>query len=270
MRSGVQHPLSLIRAGLASCLFAVSFAVAGSAPLPARMTAVQPEFQFIRMIYASNPDFGYGGFGGFGGFGRGGGSWTTDMPEAEEHFLQGMKRLTRINAADESKALQLLDDEIFNYPFIYAVEVGRWSLSNEEAARLREYLLRGGFLMVDDFHGSLQWEGFMESMRRVFPDRPVVEIPESHETFHVAFDLNQRVQIPGVAALMNGSTYEQDGVEPHWRGIFDDDGRLMVAINFNMDMGDAWEHADTPGYPHHMTALAYRFGIDYVLYTMTH
>jgi Domain of unknown function (DUF4159) len=245
---------------------ALSFAVAGSAPMPARMAVEQPEFQFIRMVYGNNPDFGGGGFGGFGR----GSSWLTDAPEAEEHFLEGMKRLTRINTTGESKALQLLDDEIFDYPFMYAVEVGRWYLPDPEAARLREYLLRGGFLMVDDFHGSVQWEGFMESMRRVFPDRPVVEIPENHETFHVAFDLNQRVQIPGVAALMNGQTYEQDGVEPHWRGIFDDNGRLMVAINFNMDMGDAWEHADTPGYPHHFTALAYRFGIDYVLYTMTH
>ena len=266
MRSRVRHPLHLFQTCLGAGLFAVlSFAVAGSAPVPARMRVEQPEFQFIRMIYGSNPDFG-----GFGGFGRGGSSWTTDMPEAEEHFLQGMKRLTRISSSDESLSLQLLDDEIFNYPFMYAVEVGRWFLPDAEAARLREYLLRGGFLMVDDFHGTLQWEGFMESMRRVFPDRPVVEIPETHETFHVAFDLNQRVQIPGVAALMNGQTYEQDGVEPHWRGIFDDDGRLMVAINFNMDLGDAWEHADTPGYPHHFTALAYRFGIDYVLYTMTH
>ena len=116
-----------------------------------------------------------------------------------------------------------LDDELFDYPFLYAVEVGRWDL-DEEAARLREYLLRGGFLMVDDFHGSVQWESFMESMRRVFPDREVVEIPDDHEVFHVVCDLDHKVQIPGIYALMSGRTYEQDGVEPHWRGVFDDDG----------------------------------------------
>ena len=172
---------------------------------------------------------------------------------------------------------------------MYAVEVGRWSLSEEDAAQLREYLLRGGFLMVDDFHGTFQWENFMESMRRVFPDRQVVEIPDDHEVFHVAYDLggpvtpfnvalnqgaspggHRKIQIPGIGSVMRGTTFEGDGVNPHWRGIFDDDGRLMVAINFNMDMGDAWEHADTPQYPQMLTALAYRFGVNYVLYAMTH
>jgi len=98
----------------------------------------------------------------------------------------------------------------------------------------------------------------------------VVEIPDAHEVFHVLFDLDQKVQIPGVAAMMSGRTYEQDGVDPHWRGVFDTDGRLMVAINFNMDLGDAWEHADTPEYQQPLTALAYRFGINYVIYAMTH
>ncbi len=124
--------------------------------------------------------------------------------------------------------------------------------------------------MVDDFHGTYEWENFMLSLQRIFPDRPVVEIADDHEVFHVLFDLDQRVQIPGIAALRNGVTYERDGVVPHWRGVFDDQGRLMVAINFNMDLGDAWEHADNPYYPQPLTALAYRFGISYVLYAMTH
>jgi hypothetical protein len=163
-----------------------------------------------------------------------------------------------------------MDEALSNYPFIYAVEVGHWHLPDEQAAKLREYLLKGGFLMTDDFHGSQEWQVFMESMRRVFPDREVVEIPDDHEVFHVLFDLDHRRQIPGLAALMNGVTYEKDGVEPHWRGIFDDHGRLMVAINFNMDMGDAWELADDPQYPQPMTALAYRFMSNYLLYTMSH
>jgi len=148
--------------------------------------------------------------------------------------------------------------------------VGHWELSDADAEALREHLLRGGFLMVDDFHGTLEWETFMASLRRIFPDRPVVEIPDSAEVFHVLYDLDQRIQIPGLAALRNGVTYEKDGTTPHWRGVFDDDGRLMIAINFNMDMGDAWELADEPYYPQPMTALAYRFGINYILYTMTH
>jgi hypothetical protein len=240
----------------------VSVAVPGSGPEPAAVRRPGPEFQFVRLAYPDNPNFSFGRFGG--------GAWTTDAPEAEEHFMQGVHRLTRIDAGDDSIGLRPLDEEIFDYPWLYAVEVGRWELSDEDAAHLREYLLRGGFLMVDDFHGTVQWEGFMESMRRVFPDREVVEIPDDHEVFHVVYDLDHKIQIPGIFALMSGRTYEQDGVEPHWRGIFDDDGRLMVAINFNMDLGDAWELADRPDYPQPMTALAYRFGINYIVYSMSH
>ena len=106
--------------------------------------------------------------------------------------------------------LRVTDDAIFDYPWLYAVEVGRWSLDQTEAARLREYLDRGGFLMVDDFHGTLQWQGFVESMQRVFPDRPIVEISEGDEVFHVLYDLNQRIQIPAIRALMSARTYEEE------------------------------------------------------------
>ena len=245
-------------------MLVVSVAVPGTTPESTAVRTPGPEFRFVRLAYADNPNFSYGRFRGFGG------NWATDAPEAEEHFMQGVHRLTRINAGDDSVGIRPSDDELFNYPWLYAVEVGRWELSDEDAAHLREYLLRGGFLMVDDFHGSVQWEGFMESMRRVFPDREVVEIPDEHEVFHVVYDLDHKIQIPGLVALMSGRTYEEDGVEPHWRGILDDDGRLMVAINFNMDLGDAWELADRPDYPQPMTALAYRFGINYIVYSMSH
>ncbi len=248
----------------ASLVLVLPASVIGGAP-GAGLAPPEPEFRFMRLAYGDNSQ---GGFGRFGGGRRG--SWATDAPEAEQHFLQGVDRLTRLKVSHEFHAVQPLDEALFDAPFLYAVEVGRWYLDDEEAARLREYLLRGGFLMVDDFHGSQQWEGFMESMRRVFPDRDVVEIPDNHEVFHVLYDLDQKVQIPGVGALMSGRTYERDGVEPYWRGVFDDKGRLMVAINFNMDLGDAWEHADDPRYPQPLTALAYRFGINYVLYAMSH
>jgi hypothetical protein len=218
------------------------------------------EFHFTRMYYNGN---GYDR-------GWGGGSWTTDYPEAEYHFTMGVGRLTRVDIGEQSRMLQLTDDTIFNYPWLYAVEVGRWYLDDVEAARLREYLLRGGFLMTDDFHGSRQWANFVESMQRVFPDRPIVDIADGDEVFHVLYDLDQRIQIPGIAALRYGQTYEQDGVTPRWRGVYDDAGRLMVAINFNMDLGDAWEHADDPFYPEAMTGLAYRFAVNYVVYAMTH
>ena len=200
-------------------------------------------------------------------------AWTTDWDEAEYNLTEIIRRLTRVNVAtDESgfRTFNLLDDALFDYPWLYAVEVGHWQLSESEAERLREYLLRGGFLMVDDFHGGCEWSVFTESMRRVFPDRAIVDIPEDHEIFRLVTPLDQFTQIWGMVLYGRGVTYENGGVDPTWRGIFDDEGRLMVAINHNMDLGDAWERANDPRYPTELTALAYRFAINYVIYAMTH
>lgn len=221
------------------------------------------EFEFVRLAYSVNQ---YGRRGGWGGRQM----WQTDYPDAEHHFLRGVGRLTRVEAAPRGRILTPSSDELFDYPWIYAVEVGYWHLGDRDAQNLREYLLRGGFLMVDDFHGTWEWAAFIASMERVFPDRPIVDIPEDDEAFHVIYDLDHRIQIPSRMYTYSGVTYEKDGYTPHWRGIYDDDGRLMVAINFNMDIGDAWEHADWPDYPENMTALAYRFGINYLVYAMTH
>jgi hypothetical protein len=225
------------------------------------------EFHFARLMYRD----------GNSGRGFGNRSWTTDMPEAEHFFMEGLMRLTRVDGTEVSiyngaggERVNLLDGTVYDYPFLFGVEVGRWGMTAEEIAILRDYLLRGGFLMVDDFHGTQQWAGFVAVMKLVFPDRPILDIQDSDEVFHVLYDLDERIQIPGLAALYNGSTYEDDGVEPTWRGIYDDEGRLVVVINHNMDLGDAWEHADTPGYPEPMTALAYRFAVNYVIYSMTH
>lgn len=235
-----------------------------SAPLPVGTdengpTAFHTEFQFVRLHYNTGTE-------NYGRRDR----WLTDWPEAEQHLLAGIHRLSRVDTASESRLLPIMDEHLFDYPWLYAVEVGGWALSEEEATRLREYLLRGGFLMVDDFHGSYEWQVFEASMRRVFPDRPIVEIARTDQVFHVVYDLNEPVQIPGIGAAMRGVTYERDGVVPHWRGIYDDAGRLMVVINFNMDLGDAWEHADTPEYALLYTARAYQHAIDYVIYAMTH
>ncbi len=227
------------------------------------------EFNFARLIYGGD---GYSDR--YAGRGR---SWTTDMPEAEHFFMEGLLRLTLVDGQSVSlysgagsHFINLNEDNVFDYPFLYAVEVGYWRLSPEEAAILREYLLKGGFLIVDDFHGSQEWAGFMSSLQKVFPDRPVVDIEDGDEVLHALYDLDERIQIPGLAALYNGVTYERDGVTPTWKGVYDDQGRLMMAINHNMDLGDAWEHADTPDYPENMTAMAYRFAVNYVIYAMTH
>ena len=228
----------------------------------ARLDSLQSEFQFVRLAF--------GVYGGHYGGGRGE-PWLRDWPEADYHFMQGLRRLTKINAAGNSRQVALLGEDLFDYPVIYAVKVGYWRLSQIEAARLREYLLRGGFLIVDDFHGPGEWAEFAASMGRAFPDRPIVDIPGDDEIFHVLYDLDQRVQIPGRQAVLSGVTWEHPlGVPGYWRGIYDDEGRVLVAINFNMDLGDAWEHSDDGFYPEPLTALAYRFGVNYIIYSMTH
>jgi len=215
------------------------------------------EFTFARLVHAS---------AAYGDWPR----WQADWPHAEHHFGEGLDRLTGIDVAAEGVLLGMEDDALFDYPWLYAVEVGSLALSSVEASRLREYLERGGFLMVDDFHGALEWRGFERAMRRVFPERPFVELGDDAEPFHVLYDLTAREQIPGIRALLNGRTWEKGGRDPVWRGILDDDGRVMVAINHNQDLGDAWEHADDVRYPQSLTAQAYRLGINYVVYAMTH
>jgi len=217
------------------------------------------EFAFARLRYRSP------------GRGRYRGSWGTDSNKAERQFLQGVRRLTGIHTRSVEEIIDVDSDEIFNWPWIYAVEVGYWELSESQARRLREYLDRGGFLVVDDFHGGWEWNTFLASLTRIFPDRPVVELPDDDPIFHVLYDLVKRFQVPGRQYIYSGSTYERfDGVQPHWRGIYDEKGRVQVAILFNMDHGDAWEWADDPRYPEPFAALAYRIGINYVVYAMTH
>ena len=252
----LHHLIRLIAlsAVLTSALASSTDSVSG-----ATIRAPFTEFQFARLAYTADD-------GGFGRRDR----WLTDWPEAEQHLLQGVRRLSRINADAEGREIAIMDAALFDQPWVYAVEVGGWILSDEEAARLREYLLRGGFLMVDDFHGSREWEVFAAGMRKIFPDRSIVDVPLRDSVFHIAFDLDEKLQIPGTAALMRGVTYEYDGVAPHYRGVYDDSGRLMVMINFNMDLGDSWEHADNPQYPLHYTVSGYQYTINYILYAMTH
>ena len=259
-----------LRAGAvpAQVLLAVAFFTPTLSAGQESVSGIGPEAEFhmARLIY------GPGGRSG-GGFGRRG-WWAIDYPAAEYHLTRGLRRLTRLNVADDSIHLQSIDDRIFDHPWLFAQQVGRWTLSVEEIDRLREYLMRGGFLVVDDFHGAREWVIFSDVIRQVLPDRPIIDIPDTDPLLHVLYDLDQRTQIPGRRHLYraaNGQIEAQlPGGPPRWRGIYDSKDRLLVAINFNMDMGDAWEHADDPVYPEPMTALAYRFGINYIIYAMTH
>jgi hypothetical protein len=194
--------------------------------------------------------------------------WAVDYPLAEAHFLPALARMTRLDVAEDSRHLQLVDERIFDYPWLFAQQVsqGRWRPSDREVETLREYLSRGGFLVFDDFHGEGEWRYFESVIQRVLPGRPIVDIPDDDMLMNILFSLDRRTQIPGDRHL----GWQRMEGPPHWRGIYDDDGRLMVAINHNIDMGDAWEHADDPYYPAPMTATAYRFGVNYVIYALTH
>ena len=231
----------------------------------------QAEWVFARLMYPP----AYGGFGrGFGRYGgdwrEGRSSWTTDYPRSDRHFVEAMRRLTRVSTRSVEQPVNLEWGDQYDWPFLYGVEVGHWNLSDQQVKAMREFLLRGGFFMCDDFHGTREWEIFMASMRRVFPDRAVVDIEDKDAIFHTIYDLDDRYQVPGQQVLWSGNTYEWDGYKDVWRGIYDDKGRLMVAIVHNSDLGDSWEHADNPRYPQEYSALGIRIGINYVVYAMTH
>mgnify|MGYP003345425807 CR=1 FL=1 len=208
--------------------------------------------------------------GGRMAFGFGG--WGTDYPGGDRNLIEGVRRLTRIDVRSVEQAVDLDgSDDVYNWPFLYAVEVGQWLLDENEAKQLRDYLDRGGFLMVDDFHGRYQWQIFEEGIRAVFPDSPIEDLPASDPIFHMLSDVDLNVQIAGEAALMYGRTYEQgDDPYPRWRGIRANKGRIVVAICHNMDLGDAYEWSDEPVYPEKWANLAYRILGNYVVYDLTH
>jgi hypothetical protein len=201
-------------------------------------------------------------------------NWTIDYPRSDRHLAMAVRRLTRIDAKSVEQPVNLeADDDVFNYPWLYAAETGHWELTAQQIAKFREYLLRGGFFMCDDFHGSDEWEVFMETMRKVFPDRQVVDLDPKEALFHTVFDLEDRYQVPGAQFVRSNSVCEKcayGGAIAHWRGIYDDNGRLMVAICHNMDLGDSWENADEPLYPQKFSALGIRIGVNYIVYAMTH
>ncbi len=216
------------------------------------------EFAFARLRYRANRD---------GWFGRA--RWGVDANKSERQFIQGLRRLTRVHARSIEQVVDIDSDDLFDWPWLYAVGVGDWKFSPSQAARLRHFFERGGFLMVDDFHNEREWAGFLAGIGQVLPGRPVVELEDRDIIFQTVYDLSNRVRVPGLN-VVHGDQIERGGVVPHWRGVVGDDGRVLVAICFNMDIGDAWEWADLPEYPEQYASLAYRIGVNYVIYAMTH
>ncbi len=284
-RQGALGVLSFVATGLlSSAANAAELAICTSPQRPQCPSALpgvaNGEFTFSRLIFADNQR-AIDALGDHIGYPH----WQADCSESEPHFIAAMKRLTEVDTNEDSQSISLLDERIYDFPMLYVVEAGFASFTDPEADNLREYLLRGGFLLVDDFHGRYQWEQFEGWMTRVFPDREIIDLPPTHEIFNVHFPIEDFIQIPGLRALcLNpGETWElpiskapsvvesnASRQRPQWRGILDDEGRVMVVVNWNMDLGDAWEHADMEEYSALYTATAYRLGVNYVLYGMTH
>ena len=225
---------------------------------------VPHEWVTARLMYRDSP-YAYRGFGREG-------AWVTDYPGGDRNLIEGVRRLTLIDVRSVEQAVQIDDtDDIYNWPFLYAVEVGQWTLNEFEGKKLRDFLDRGGFLMVDDFHGLREWQVFQEGMDEVFPDKEIEDLPQDDPIFHMLSDVDLKVQVAGLAALYQGRTYEQPSDPfPRWRGIRDDKGNIVVAICHNMDLGDAWEHSDDPYYPEDMAGTAHRILVNYATYDLTH
>jgi hypothetical protein len=243
---------------LASVALAQRFRRGYEPPVDQPLVGEPKEWTFARLAY---DDAGY----------RGRNAFEVDYPGAEYHVSQAVERLTRIDVHPEGRVISPNSDDLFDYPWLYAVEVGSWSFSDSQAMRMREYLLRGGFLMVDDFHGEAEWAIFLGGMRTIFPDRAIEDIPADEAFYSLPYDVSNRLQVPGPEYMRSGLTYERyDGVTPHWRGIRDADGRWMVVISHNIDYGEGWEQADNPAYPQPFTRQAYEVAVNYLIYAMTH
>ena len=240
------------------------------------------EFFFTRLAYSEDGSRGFGRFvprnfrcpefGGGNFFPAQGTGWSMDSPGADCKFMGGIQRLTNLRVFPNPNMIRITDPALFRFPYAYIVEPGGMDLTDEEVKVLREYLLRGGFIHADDFWGRREKANFEYEMRRVFPEYAMEVLPLTHEVFHTFFDINEIIQIPGEGAgCYGGPTWERpDDRDPRVYGIADDRGRLMVVVTYNSDLGDAWEYMDEKCYPEKYSGQAYRLGMNFIVYAMTH
>lgn len=197
--------------------------------------------------------------------------WFIDGPAAEQNLSRRLKTATSIDVQDPI-VLTLSDPRLFTFPWIYFVEPGNLKLSETDAQTLREFLLRGGTAYFDDFHGPFEWAHFADEMKKVFPEREIVDFPKTHPVFSCFYKIEGYPQIAGLGSFLAGRSWEKGGFVPHLRTIFDDNGRAMLFINWNTDMGDGWEWSNAEDYPGYIkyTSMAYRMGINEIVYALTH
>jgi hypothetical protein len=215
-------------------------------------------FTFVRLRWQS----GGGGFArrGFGG----GAAWNHDYPRAEQHLAMIVKELTAVDIRTDGSLILTLDDpELFNYPIAFMWEPGFWSLTDHEAETFRSYLLKGGFAVFEDFDGRDQWENFAAQMRRVLPDARFVKLDGTHSIFKSFF------LVKDIDALVHPMT----GIRPSYYGIFEDNDpskRLVVVANYDNDIPEYWEWSGQGLYPFDASNEAYKLGVNYLIYGLTH
>ena len=188
--------------------------------------------------------------------------WSHDWPRSEEHFMKIMAEITRLDVNPSGHIISFQNDDCYKYPIAYLYEVGYIDLSDEEAHRMSEYLLRGGFLIVDDFRGPREMANFIRQMKRVFPGRTLQELPPTHDIWKSFFDVSDlKIEPPPI--------YGRRFV-PQYFGMKDDTGRMMMVVNYNNDISEYWEWSDDPLMPIDETNEAYEYGVNYLMYALTH
>lgn len=218
--------------------------------MPPQNNAPPTEFVFIRWHYGAGPWRPFSG-----------GGWAHDYPTAEEHILQIMREASGLNVDRVSyRILELGSSEIFKYPFSYISEPGEMWLTDEEVLNMREYIDRGGFIMIDDFDGQADLNVLRKNLQRVFPDREMFRLPDDHPILHIFYDIDELNVI---------SPYDV-GAPAVFYGFPDKRGNICMLICYNNDVGDFWEWIDQPLYALKPSAESLRLGINLVMYALTH
>lgn len=229
---------------------------------------VPGEFVTGRLMYPA------GRRGGWGNWLQGGTSWAVDYPEGDRTFVRLLRRFSTIDTRSVEQPVNPDDaEDMAHWPFLMVGLAGYWELSDLQVQNLRDYLLRGGFLFADSFFDSSSWTGFVAGMQRIFPDRPIVDLDGDHPVFNIVYHIPAlaETQIPNMNSLLRGGGgWLGDGREPQWRGIADDNGRLLVLIAFNNDVADSWQWADDPRYPAERVNLGLRLAVNIAVYALTH